>query len=154
MGNFLTFSKNLRDSFGNDEKNYADFTSVLLDASNRTYSLFSAKEEDTIIRNQFDNIFCGKFKDMTQIKRMQVWRDHSREFASLIEETLHDKMQSGWNEANARFMDLVESKTIGVDDDLEFYVEDNSLMTVSKFAGNHHDINLNKNACLYSIRIA
>ena len=49
-------------------------------------------------------------------------------------------MNSGWNSGNARFMDLVQEINIANGDQNEFYVEDNSLLQVSRFAGNHHDV--------------
>ena len=50
-------------------------------------------------------------------------------------------MNSGFNTSNARFMEYVEEVNIADGDANEFYVEDNSLLTVSRFANNHHDIN-------------
>ena len=49
-------------------------------------------------------------------------------------------MNSGFNTSNARFMEYVEEVNIADGDANEFYVEDNSLLTVSRFANNHHDI--------------
>lgn len=74
------------------------------------------------------------------MKRRQAWRDHNKEIATLIEDVIADKMNSGWNTANARFMEYVDERNIAEGDANEFFVEDNSLLTVSKFAGNHHDI--------------
>lgn len=49
-------------------------------------------------------------------------------------------MNSGWNTANARFMEYVEERNIAEGDANEFFVEDDSLLTVSKYSGNHHNI--------------
>lgn len=69
------------------------------------------------------------------MKRRQAWRDHNKEIATLIEDVIVDKMNSGWNTANARFMEYVEERNIAEGDANEFFVEDDSLLTVSKFSG-------------------
>ena len=77
------------------------------------------------------------------MKRRQAWREHNKEIASLIEDVVVDKMNSGWSAANAKFMEYVREINLADGDKNEIYVEDNSLLQVSKFAGNHHDINPN-----------
>jgi hypothetical protein len=75
-------------------------------------------------------------------------RLHGPEAYSLVETVLVEKLQSGWDSNNAFFMNYVEQRNLAQGDMNEFYVEDNSLLTVSRFAGNHHDVNF------YSVRVA
>lgn len=140
MRDITCFSMNTLAKFDNNYDNMLEFNSLTLDASHNVYSKYSKEETDVILRNQFDAIMNIDFKNATKMKRRQAWRDHGKEIASLIEDVMVDKMNSGWNEANARFMEFVEDRNLADGDMNEFYVEDNSLLTVSKFAGNHHDI--------------
>lgn len=140
MRDITCFSMNTLAKFDNNYDNMLEFNSLTLDASHNVYSKYSKEETDVILRNQFDAIMNIDFKNATKMKRRQAWRDHGKEIASLIEDVMVDKMNSGWNEANARFMEFVEDRNLADGDMNEFYVEDNSLLTVSKFSGNHHDI--------------
>lgn len=147
MRDITCFSANTVAQFENNYDNMLQFNSVLMDASHDTYTNYSKEDTDTIIRNQFDKIMGIDFKNATPMKRRQAWRDHGKEVASLVEDVLVDKMNSGWTEANAKFMEFVKEVNLADGDLNEFYVEDNSLLVVSKFAGNHHDINA------YSVRV-
>ena len=148
MRDITYFSANVVSQFENSYDNMLQFNEVALDASREIYEKYSKEETGTILRNQFDRVMGLNFKEATPMKRRQAWRDHGREVASLIEDVILDKMQSGWNAANARFMEYVQEINLADGDKNEFFVEDSSLLQVSKFAGNHHDINL------YSVRIA
>lgn len=140
MREITYFSANTVAQFDNNYDNMLQFNGIVLDASHGLFEKYSKEETNTIIRNQFNRIMGIDFKLATPMKRRQAWRDHGRELASLIEDVILDKMQSGWNAANARFMEYVEEINIADGDKNEFYVSDNSLLQVSKFAGNHHDV--------------
>lgn len=140
MRDITCFSANTVAQFENNYDNMLQFNGVLVDAGREVYEKYSKEETSTIIRNQFDKIMNIDFKNATPMKRRQAWRDHGKEIASLIEDVIVDRMNSGWTEANARFMEFVEEINLSDGDINEFYVEDNSLLVVSRFAGNHHDI--------------
>lgn len=140
MKDITCFSANVLAQFDNKYENMLVFDSLMMDASNKLYEKYSQEETQTILRNQFDKILGLNFKAAPKMKRRQAWRDHWKEIASLIETVVVDKMNSGWNTGNARFMDLVEDRNIADGDENQFYVNDNSLLTVSKFSGNHHDL--------------
>lgn len=148
MREITYFSANTLAQFDNSYDNMVEFNGLMMDANNGVYTKYSKEDTSTIIRNQFNKILGINFKEAKPMQRRQAWRAHGKEIASLIESTLLDKMVSGWNTTNARFMELVEDVNLAIDDKAEFYVEDNSLLQVSKFAGNHHDIDW------YSVRIA
>lgn len=140
MRDITCFSANVLANFENNYDNMLAFNSLMMDASHGVYEKYSKEETSTILRNQFDKILGITFKTATPMKRRQAWRDHSKEIATLIEDVVVDKMNSGWNAANARFMEYVREVNLADGDKNEFYVEDNSLLTVSKFAGSHHDV--------------
>lgn len=141
MREITYFSANVVAQFDNKYDNMLEFNSLMMDASHNVFNTTYNKEQtQTILRNQFDKIFGLNFKEANSMKRRQAWRDHSKEIATLIEDVIVDKMNSGWNAANARFMELVDERNIAEGDTNEFFVNDNSLLTVSKFAGNHHNL--------------
>ena len=140
MRDITTFSANVVANFDNNYDNMLQFNELLLNTSHGVHTQYSKEEANTIIRNQIDKIMGINWSTATPMKRRQAWRDHGKEFASLIEDVVLDKMTSGFDEANARFMEYVEEKNIAEGDVNEFFVEDSSLLQVSKFAGNHHDI--------------
>ena len=140
MKEITAFSANTLAKFDNKYENIVVFNSLMLDASNGIYTNYSKEETQTILRNQFDKILGIEFKSANNMKRRQAWREHSKEIATLIEDIVADKMNTGWTNANTRFMSYVEEINIMNGDENQFYVDDNSLLTVSSFAGNHHNI--------------
>lgn len=140
MKDITCFSANTLAQFDNKYDNMLVFNSLMMDAGNNIFEKYSKDETQTILRNQFDKILGLNFKEANSMKRRQAWREHNKEIATLIEDVIVDKMNSGWNTANARFMALVDDRNIAEDDANEFFVNDNSLLTVSKFAGNHHNL--------------
>ena len=141
MRDITCFSANTLAQFENNYDNMLVFNSLMMDAGSNVYEKYSKEETQTILRKQFDKVMGINFKTSTPMKRRQAWRDHNKEIATLIEDVIVDKMNSGFNTSNARFMEYVEEVNIADGDANEFYVEDNSLLTVSRFANNHHDIN-------------
>lgn len=140
MREMTCFSANTVAQFDNNYDNMLQFNELALDASHSVFVKYSTEETNTIIRNQFDRLLGINFKQASAMKRRQAWREHGKEIATLIEDVILDRMNSGWSAANAKFMEYVEEVNIADGDKNEFYVEDNSLLQVSKFAGNHHDI--------------
>lgn len=140
MKDITCFSANTLAQFDNNYDNMLTFNSLMMDASNNVYEKYSKEDTQTILRNQFDKVLGINFKTASKMERRQAWRDHNKEIATLIEDVIVDKMNSGFNTSNARFMEYVEEINIADGNENQFFVEDNSLLTVSKFAGDHHDI--------------
>lgn len=140
MLNLMNFSANVISAFENSNDNFVKFDNLIMDASHGIYKDYTKEEVSDIVRNQFDRVMGINFKEASRKERRQAWRDHGKEIASLIENILVDKTVSGWNDGNAFFENYVEQVNTGAGDMNEFYVDDNSLLTVSKFAGSHQDI--------------
>lgn len=140
MRDITYFSANTVAHFDNNYDNMLQFNSLMLDTANGVYGKYSKEDANTMIRNQFDAVLGINFKEASDKERRQALRRNKIEIAQLIEDVIVDKLVSGWNVANARFMDFVEVKNIGQGDQNEFFVEDNSLLQVSRFNGNHRDI--------------
>lgn len=148
MKSIANFSAHTLAQFDNNYDNVLTFGALMMDAAHGVYDKYSKEDTQTILRKQFDKVLGINFKTATKMQRRQAWRDHNKEIATLVEDVLVDKMNSGWTSANARFMEYVEEVNISEGDANEFFVEDGSLLVVSKFAGNTHDINSN------SVRVA
>lgn len=140
MRDITCFSANTLAQFDNKYENMLTFNSLMMDASNGVYEKYSKEDTQTILRNQFDKVLGINFKTASRMERRQAWRDHNKEIATLIEDVIVDKMNSGFNTSNARFMEYVEEVNIADGNENQFFVEDNSLLTVSRFAGDHHDV--------------
>ena len=148
MKDITYFSANTLAKFDNDYNNIVALGDLMMDAGKRIYTKYSESETNDIIRNGVDRILGIDFKKSTAMQRRQAWRRNKIEIATLLEDVIADKMNSGFNAGNARFMQFVRDVNIANGDKNEFFVEDNSLLQVSKFAGNHHDVRQN------SVRVA
>lgn len=147
MKKFMDFSADVRNTFDNNEENYVQLCRYMNDAANRIYTDYNASETDTIIRKQINKILGINYAEANQRDRRIAWKNHGKEVCALVEEILIDRNISGWTDGNTFFDTYVETVNTGAGDQNEFYVEDNSLLVVSKFAGSHLDIE-------YSVRIA
>lgn len=147
MKNFMTFSANVQNAFDNKEENAIAFSKLAYNAANNIFEDYSKEDTQKMLRAQFDRILGIKWETATPMQRRQAWRDNGKACYSVIEDTVANKMVSGWGE-DPFFMQFVDEKNLALGDKNEFYVDENSIMTVSKFAGNHHDINFN------SVRVA
>lgn len=96
----------------------------------------------TAITKQFNAILgLADYKTATSMEKRQARRLHAPEVYSLVERVLVDRMTSGWTSSNVQFFEnYVEQINIAEGDQNLFWVTDNSLLTVSKFSGSHHDV--------------
>lgn len=132
----LNFSTNITQNFETEAK-IMQFNKLLIDAANGR-SAYSAEEADQIIRGQFNKIL-GLSENFSNREFRQAWRAHKPEIYNIIEDSMLDKLVTGWPD-DPFFMAYVEYKNLQLGDKNEFYVAENSLLQVSKFSGNHHDI--------------
>ena len=138
MRDITLFSAHVKNTFDNNPDNLVDFNKIIMNASRSVYGEYTKEEANEIIREQFNRIMAIDFKNSTPMARRQAFRAHSAEIYSIIEDVIANKLVSGWGD-DPFFEQFVEEKNLALGDKNEFYVEDNSLMQVSKFAGNHHD---------------
>lgn len=140
MKDITCFSNNVVAKFDNNYENMLQFNDLMMDATNGVYEKYSKAQTSEIIRNQFNKILGIDFKNAKRMERRQAWRAHGIEICSVIENVLADKMVSGWDSTNARFMNYVEDVNIARGDTNYFTTNNTALLQVSKWAGNHHDI--------------
>lgn len=77
----------------------------------------------------------GDAKDVKSVKR--GWRDHSREWFDIIEDTVDNVVEVGIQQSEW-FEDLVERKTLNYFDRQDFYIDTDSILAVAKAGVSHH----------------
>lgn len=115
-----------------------EFTRLLVDTANGRVQNYTAEDANTSLRNKFREVMHLS-ENFTRKEYRRAMRRYSNEIFELIEDTLEILMGKGWSE-NPFFRQFVEERNIGVGDENLFYVDDNTMLTVSKFSGNHHDL--------------
>lgn len=74
-------------------------------------------------------------KDVKSIKR--GWEDHHKEWFRVVEDTIDTVVETGIQESEW-FEDLVERKTLNYFDRQDFYIDDDSILSVAKAGTSHH----------------
>ena len=74
--------------------------------------------------------------DRKEVRR--ALRDNGREWLDIIEDTVTVAIEAGFT-ASMWFDNLVETKTIAYGDRQDFYVENDSILSVAKAGTSHHD---------------
>lgn len=101
------------------------------------FSSENAKYTDEAIRQAFFEILGD---DKLTFKN---WRKHKTEVFEIVEEVLNITLPDAWNES-VFYNELVDVKNFLLGQKNEFTVDDNSTMMVSRFAGNHWNIDRQK----------
>lgn len=137
MGRFMMFTDNVRHAFEDDEINYRNFSKLLVDTGRGTPQVPADKANQKIVET-FRKVL-GIDENSTRQEIRKAVRRNQVQIYDLIEESIQDLLISGWNE-NPFFRDYVDVRNIALGDKNEFYMEDDSILTVSRLSGNHHDI--------------
>ena len=138
MNKFMQFDMNVKNVFENDESNYEFFNKLMLDYSHDMLDGISAREANDKIVEIFRNIIgCDEKSTKAEIRR-GIRRNQNLIF-DLIEVVIDDALISGWQE-NPFFKEFVEVRNLAMHDKNEFYVPDDSVLSVMKVSGNHHDL--------------
>lgn len=137
MNKFLTFSAPVRAMFEDDAANFAAFSQLMIDRANGTQAV-SADEADAKIREIFNGVL-GIDKNSKPAEVRRAIRRNQALLFDIIEETLETMLMTGW-QGSEFFNQYVDVRNLALGDRNAFMVEDDSLFTVVKIAGNHHDI--------------
>lgn len=138
----LTFSNaDTREVFA--DKDYKEFSQLMFDTAVGTLKDGHSKEDanDKIREVMFEVL--GVDKDCTRKELHRAIRRHKVDVFEVIEETVENLLVSGWG-SNPFFDEFVEVKSMNTGDTNEFYVPDESVLTVAELSGNHHDFSLNR----------
>lgn len=135
---FMEFSASVRNAFDGDEAELQKFSRLMINTANDEVQVFSIKEANEAIRAKM-NAILGINENSKRNEIRKAIRKHKIDIYEVIEETIENMLVSGWGE-NPFFNEFVEIKNLADGDRNEFYVEDESVLTISKLSGNHHDI--------------
>ena len=138
MANFMRFNSTVRSAFDNDENKFMGFQQLLVEAARKEVKEYSAKEANAKIVEKFRAAIGVDADTKPQYVKRAIRANKDLVF-TLIEETIEELMITGWME-NPFFMEYVDVRNLALDDENDFYVEDDSILSVSKVSGNHHNM--------------
>ena len=138
MKNLMTFNTTVQNAFENDNDNLVCFRELLSDAARGEVKEVSAKEANKKIVEKFRAALGIEPTDRPQAIKRAIRANKDLVF-TLIEETIEEMIITGWME-NPFFMQFVDVKNLALGDENDFYVEDDSILSVSKVSGNHHNM--------------
>lgn len=138
MKNLMMFNTTVQNAFDNDNENFVCFGELLLDAARGEVKEYSAKEANQKIVEKFRAALGVEPTDRPQAVRRAIRANKDLVF-TLIEETIEEMIVTGWME-NPFFMQFVETKNLALGDENDFYVDDDSILSVSKVSGSHHNM--------------
>ena len=138
MKNLMTFNTTVQNAFNNDNADLVCFSELLLDVARGEVKEVSTKEANKKIVEKFRAALGIEPTDRPQAIKRAIRANKDLVF-TLIEETIEEMIITGWME-NPFFMQFVETKNLALGDENDFYVEDDSILSVSKVSGNHHNM--------------
>lgn len=138
MNKFMNFNETVKNAFDNDSTNYMAFNKLLVDTYNDKLIDLTKDEANAKIVEIFrKTIGCDETSSTAEIRK--AIRRNQVQIYEILEEVIPDLLISGWND-NPFFREYVDVRNLALGDKNEFYVEDNSVLTVTKIANGHHDL--------------
>lgn len=137
MSKFMRFSANVQNVFNNDVNDFVAFSELLTDVARGTQKV-TKEEANKKIVDVFQNVLGLDKSSTPREVRKAIQRNQQLVF-DIIEETVQSLLVSGWGN-DPFFQKYVDQRNLALGDKNEFVVEDNSIMSVMRVAGNHHDI--------------
>ncbi|GCD10435.1 hypothetical protein [Clostridium tagluense] len=110
-----------------------ELVKLCMDTYKGNVDKYSVNQGSDVIRKAFVDI-CG-----TDKLDFKTFRKHKTEVFEILEEVVDQLIVDGWGQ-NTFFDQFVETKDLAFGDKNEFYVEDKSLLLVSKFSGGHWNL--------------
>lgn len=137
MSKFMRFSANVQNVFNNDVNDFMAFSELLTDVA-RGAQKVSKEEANKKIVDVFQSVLGLDKNSTAREVRKAIQRNQQLVF-DIIEETVQSLLVSGWGN-DPFFQKYVDQRNLALGDKNEFITEDNSIMSVMRVAGNHHDI--------------
>ena len=138
MKNLMKFDVNVQKAFKDDNENLIKFGALLTDCARNTVKEYTQKEASERIVKKFKEVLGIEPTDKPVAIRRAIKANKDLVY-TLIEETIDEMIITGWME-NPFFMAYVDTRNLALDDENDFYVEDDSILNVSKVSGNHHNM--------------
>lgn len=114
-----------------------ELVQLCIDTYRGVVANYSSKDSSEVIRKAFVDIMGTDKPDHRQ------FREHKNEIFAILEVVLDEIIDEGW-ENNTFFNQFVEYRNLNLGDTNEFYVEDKSMLVISKLAQGHWDLRRQK----------
>ena len=137
MNKFMNFAANVQNVFNNDANDFMAFSRLLTDVALGKQEV-SKEEANKKIVEVFQSVLGIDENSRPGDIRKAVRRNQALLF-DIIEETVQNLLVTGWGN-DPFFQKYVEQRNLALGDKNEFYAEDDSILSVMRVAGNHHDI--------------
>ena len=137
MNKFMNFAANVQNVFNNDANDFMAFSRLLTDVALGRQEV-SKEEANKKIVEVFQSVLGINENSRPGDIRKAVRRNQALLF-DIIEETVQDLLVTGWGN-DPFFQKYVDQRNLALGDKNEFYSEDDSILSVMRVAGNHHDI--------------
>lgn len=137
MNKFMNFAANVQNVFNNDANDFMAFSRLLTDVALGKQEV-SKEEANKKIVEVFQSVLGINENSRPGDIRKAVRRNQALLF-DIIEETVQDLLVTGWGN-DPFFQKYVDQRNLALGDKNEFYSEDDSILSVMRVAGNHHDI--------------
>ena len=137
MNKFMNFAANVQTVFNNDANDFMAFSQLLTDVALGRQEVSKEEANKKIVE-----VFQGVLGITKESKPGDIRRALRRNQAlvfDIIEETVQNLLITGWGN-DPFFQKYVDQRNLALGDKNEFYAEDDSILSVMKVAGNHHDI--------------
>ena len=137
MNKFMNFSANVQTVFNNDANDFMAFSKLLTDVALGKQEV-SKEEANKKIVEVFQGVLGIDQNSRPGDVRKAIRRNQALIF-DIIEETVQSLLVTGWGN-DPFFQKYVDQRNLALGDKNEFYTEDDSILSVMRVAGNHHDI--------------
>jgi hypothetical protein len=137
MNKFMNFAANVQTVFNNDVNDFMAFSELLTDVALGRQAV-SKEEANRKIVEVFQSVL-GITKDSRPSDIRRAIRRNQALVFDIIEETVQTLLVTGWGN-DPFFQKYVDQRNLALGDKNEFYSEDDSILSVMKVSGNHHDI--------------
>ena len=134
---FVNFAANVQNVFNNDVNDFIAFSELLTETALGTQKV-SKSEANAKIVEVFQGVL-GLDKNSKPAEVRKAIRRNQALVFDIIEETVQSLLVTGWGN-DPFMMKYVDQRNLALGDKNEFYAEDDSVLSVMKIAGNHHDI--------------
>ena len=134
---FVNFAANVQNVFNNDVNDFMAFSSLLTETALGIQQVTKAEANAKIVE-VFQGVL-GLDKNSKPAEVRKAIRRNQALVFDIIEETVQSLLVTGWGN-DPFMMKYVDQRNLALGDKNEFYAEDDSVLSVMRVAGNHHDI--------------
>ena len=134
---FMNFAANVQNVFNNDVNDFIAFSDLLTETALGTQKVSKAEANAKIVE-VFQGVLGLEKNAKPSEVRKAIRRNQALVF-DIIEETVQNLLVTGWGN-DPFMMKYVDQRNLALGDKNEFYAEDDSVLSVMRVAGNHHDI--------------